>query len=392
MPEPRQRNVFVTQDYPPDLGGMARRHVELCRRLGDETIVSTVRATDGGAFDRGEPYEIQRMPFAFGEAKGAWYQVQWSRHLVKALDPRHTVLHVGNIRPCGYAATLATWRVPVPYVIYVNGSDVLRLRRKTDDDAIKRLTARILLARTHGVVANSRWTGAQTEELMAAVGVRKMPPVAAIDLGTDPVQFAPARDLGRLRVRYGIGPSPLLVTVARLVPHKGHDMVIRAMPALGGNVWYLILGPGPNLAALQELASRCGVAERVVFAGVLPDDEIAEAYATADVYVGLSRVANVVEVEGFGISFVEASASGVPVVAGDSGGVRSAVRDGETGLVVKPTDLEAITSAVRRLLDNVDLRKRLGARGRALVETHYNWDRVARETKEFVARVTSVGA
>jgi len=131
-----------------------------------------------------------------------------------------------------------------------------------------------------------------------------------------------------------------------------------------------------------------GRADRVVFAGALSDDEIAEAYATATLYLGLSRIDDEVGAEGFGISFIEAAASGVPAVAGDSGGVRSAVRDGETGLIVPPADVEAATAAVRMLLTDSDRRKALGAAARRAAESHYNWDRVARETLDFARSLT----
>ena len=88
---------------------------------------------------------------------------------------------------------------------------------------------------------------------------------------------------------------------------------------------------------------------------------------------------------------MEAGASGVPSVAGDSGGVRSAVRDGETGLVVPPEDIDRVTAALRLLLTNDDVRRRMGAAARRAVETHYNWDRVARDTLGFVRDVTGGG-
>ena len=120
------------------------------------------------------------------------------------------------------------------------------------------------------------------------------------------------------------------------------------------------------------------------------DDELPETYATSTVYLGASRVDKEINVEGFGISFLEAGASGIPSVAGDSGGVRSAVRDGETGIVVPPTDADAIADAIRSLLLNPDRRKQMGRAARHAVETHYNWDRVARDTRDFTSQV--VGA
>ncbi|MCC6316150.1 MAG: glycosyltransferase family 4 protein [Gemmatimonadaceae bacterium] len=386
------RHLFVTQDYPPDLGGMARRHVELCRRLApDEVVVSTVAASGAEAFDRGEAYRIRREPFPFREAKRLTRQVAWSAGIAHEAAGGRTIIHLGNIRPCGYAVQLATRRVRVPYLVYVNGGDLLREQQKVGRAlSLKRWSARDIFARSSGVVANSAWSADLARRVMQLAGVRHAPEVAAIDLGTDPLQFAPSRDRGLLRRRLGIGDAPLLVTVARLVPHKGQDTVVEALASLGPTVRYLIVGDGADRERLERIANARQVAHRLHFSGPLSDEEVAEAYATATVYVGLSRLDNGINVEGFGISFVEASASGVPVVAGDSGGVRSAVRHDETGFVIPSGDAASAAAAIARLIDDAGLRGRMGAAGRRAVETHYNWDRVARETRAFAHRVTGI--
>jgi phosphatidylinositol alpha-1,6-mannosyltransferase len=385
------RHLFVSQDYPPDLGGMARRHVELCRRLTrDEVVVSTVDAPGAVAFDAGEAYRIRREPFTFREAKRFTRQLAWSTSIAQEVRRGRTIIHLGNIRPCGYAVQIATRRARAPYLVYVNGGDLLREEQKVATDSLKRWSACDIFARSSGIVANSLWAAELAEKVMHRAGVKRLPPVAAIDLGTDPAQFSATRDRRALRERFGIGDAPLLVTVARLVPHKGQDTVVEALASLGATTHYLVVGEGLDRERLEGIARRHGVAERVHFSGPLPDADVAEAYATATVYVGLSRIDNGVNVEGFGISFVEASASGVPVVAGDSGGVRSAVRDGATGFVVAPSDAAAAAAAIGRLLDDDALRRRMGAAGRHAVETHYNWDRVAQETREFALRVTGV--
>jgi len=381
------RHLFVTQDYAPDLGGMARRHVELCRRFApDEIIVSTVASPQSQDFDRNEHYHISRQPFPFGQAKRFSNQLAWGMDLAGTCRAGVDVMHLGNVRPCGYAVLLAARRASTPYLVYVNGGDLLRERQKSETRRLKRWSARLIFGGSLGVVANSAWTADLAREVMAFVGVNNLPPVATIDLGTDPVQFSPDKDGRLLRCRLGIDEAPLLLTVARLVPHKGQDIVIQALAKLSQaqpDARYLIVGDGSDAPRLRALASALGVGERVILAGPLSDHDVVEAYATADVYAGLSRVDNGINVEGFGISFVEASASGTPCVAGDSGGVRSAVRDGETGFVVSPSDVDAVASAIGRLLSDGALRRRMGVVGRTAVETHYNWDRVARETLAF---------
>jgi phosphatidylinositol alpha-1,6-mannosyltransferase len=204
------------------------------------------------------------------------------------------------------------------------------------------------------------------------------------------VHFNPKRDTGALRRRWGVGDAPVIITVARLVPHKGQDMGIRALAMLARDfpdLRYILVGEGHDEARIRELARELGVLDKVGFVGPMRDDELPEAYATSTIYLGASRVDNEINVEGFGISFLEAGASGVPSVAGDSGGVRSAVRDGETGIVVPPTDPDAISDAIRSLLLNRDRRIQMGKAARRAVETHYNWDRVARDTREFTKEV-----
>ncbi len=390
-------HLFVTQDYGPDLGGMARRHVELCRRFADDDntmAVSTVAIHSPRKFDAHEPYDIHRQPFPFRDAKRFINQIRWSRWLSRFCRNRIDVIHCGNVRPVGYAVLATHRRLGLPYLVYVNGGDLLRELRKARTSRLKRAGAARILGEASGIVATSKWVAELAGEVMDAVGIRTVPPVAALDLGTDPVAFHPSRDSRKLRARWRIGGAPIMITVARLVPHKGQDMGIRALAALRPefpDLRYIIVGEGDEERTLRDLARELEVRDRVVFAGPMGDDELPEAYATSTVYLGASRVDRGINAEGFGISFLEASASGLPVVAGNSGGIRSAVRDGETGVVVPPTDLDAIVAALRGYLGNEARRRETGAAGRRAVETHYNWDRVARDTRQFTRDVVRRG-
>lgn len=387
-------------------GGMARRHVELCRRLApDDVTVSTVAPDPGeegaaAAFDASERYEIVRQPFPFRGAKTVFNQARWARWLVPRCTDRVPspgsgipteavdIVHCGNIRPAGYPTWWAHHVTGVPYLVYVYGGDLLREQRKLRASALKRWTARRIFEDSAGVVAISEWSAALAGDVMRAAGIRRPPRILINPLGTDPKFFQPSRDTGALRSRLGLGDAPLLLTVSRLVPHKGIDVALRAMAALGpewSGVRYLVVGRGEDGPRLGALATALGIADRVIFAGALTDAEIAEAYATATIYVGLSRVDADINAEGFGIAFIEAAASGIPSVAGDSGGVRSAVRDGRTGLVVAPTDVAAAAAAIRAFLADPSRRRAMGLAGRQDVLTHFNWNRVAVEVCAFAA-------
>jgi phosphatidylinositol alpha-1,6-mannosyltransferase len=388
------RHIFVTQDYGPDRGGMARRHVELVRRFSNESErmeVSTVRVEGATNFDRGEHYRINRQPFHFREANRFTKQVRWARWLTRYANSRIDVMHCGNIRPAGYAVLWTKMRLGIPYIDYVNGGDLLREREKGRKSTFKRRTSREILENAAGIAATSQWGADLSREVMREAGVTNPPPVAALALGTDPRSFSASRDTGALRKKWGVGSDPVIVTDARLVPHKGQDVVVRALPKLSAefpNVKYVVVGEGHDETRLREIAVELGVQDKVIFAGALSEAELPEAYATSTIYAGPSRVDNEINVEGFGISFLEASASGLPVVAGDSGGVRSAVTDQETGIVLPPRDVDAWAAALGELLRSRDKRKAFGNAGRKAVEDHYNWDRVARDTRDFTLSVT----
>ena len=389
------KHLFITQDYAPDLGGMARRHVELCRHFasGDTTIaVSTVAAEGAAEFDSRERYPIYRQSFPFSRAKVFTNQLRWGRWLGSA-SGRFDVFHCGNIRPVGYAILMARIKRRTPYVLYVNGGDLLRELAEDRSSVRRRFTGRRIFGAAAGIVATSSWVADLARQVMSQLRIDSPPPIGAFDLGTDPNVFSPTRNVGRLRAKWNVGTAPLVLTVARLVPHKGQDVVLQAVASLKDEfpaLRYVIAGTGPDEARLRQLAERLTIADRAIFAGALSDDDVAEAYATATIYAGLSRVEEGIHAEGFGISFLEAAASGLPSIAGDSGGVRSAVRDGITGIVVPPTDVRAVAEALRWLLRDEQLRATMGGAGRSLVESYFNWERVARDTRDFTDDV--VGA
>lgn len=196
--------------------------------------------------------------------------------------------------------------------------------------------------------------------------------------GVDTDRFAPdevAR--AELRARYRLGNRPVVVCVSRLVPRKGQDMLIRALPAIRQRVpgaALVIVGGGPHRTALLRLAHRFGVADHVVFTGGVPGEELPAHHAMADVFAMPCRTRGAgLDVEGLGIVYLEASASGVPVVAGRSGGAPETVLDGETGAVVDGWDVGAIAATIGDLLADPDRAAQMGAAGRRWVVDNWQW-------------------
>jgi phosphatidyl-myo-inositol dimannoside synthase len=207
--------------------------------------------------------------------------------------------------------------------------------------------------------------------------------VFAVPLGADPDRFRAGVDTASVRAKYRLNGGRWMLTVGRLVEHKGQDQTIRALALLRDSepdLRYAIAGSGVYGVKLRALASELGVSDRVNFLGHVEDDELPALYNVADLYVGASRVA-VDHVEGFGISLIEAAATSLPVIAGREGGMPEAVVEGVTGLLVDPYDPASLAAAIRSLLDAPDHATKLGAEGRRMVEGRYTWQRVARDLR-----------
>jgi phosphatidylinositol alpha-1,6-mannosyltransferase len=200
--------------------------------------------------------------------------------------------------------------------------------------------------------------------------------------GVDTERFRPdASAREELRARYRLGGRPTVVCVSRLVPRKGQDMLIRALPVLRERVpgaALVIVGGGPDRNRLHGLAADAGVTDHVVFTDGVPADELPAHYAMADVFAMPCRTRGAgLDVEGLGIVFLEASATGIPVVAGDSGGAPETVLEGQTGHVIDGRDAEQLVDTLSLLLAHPDRAAKMGRRGREWVTEHWRWDTIA---------------
>jgi phosphatidylinositol alpha-1,6-mannosyltransferase len=228
-----------------------------------------------------------------------------------------------------------------------------------------------------GEYTRSRIARALTPE--AAARMVQLPP------GVDEKTFHPGSGGDEVRARLGLTDRPVVVCVSRLVPRKGQDTLIRAMPAVLAaepDAALLIVGGGPYEKDLRRLAADTGVAASVRFTGSVPWSELPAHYGAGDVFAMPCRTRRGgLDVEGLGIVYLEASATGIPVVAGDSGGAPDAVLDGETGWVVPGTSPTETADRITTLLADPELRDRMGRRGREWVEEKWRWDLLADKLK-----------
>jgi phosphatidylinositol alpha-1,6-mannosyltransferase len=201
--------------------------------------------------------------------------------------------------------------------------------------------------------------------------------------GVDELRFRPGLDSAEIRQQLGFKDRPLIVTVGRLTPRKGQDRLIEALPHIRkhvGDAALLICGEGPYRARLEAKIRELNLSEHVRMVGRVPLSDLPHYLSAGQIFAMPSRNRHAgLEVEGLGIVYLEASACGIPVIAGNSGGAPDAVREGITGFVVDGQDQTALVERSVRLLEDQSLAKKMGAAGRAFVESKWRWDEIVKQ-------------
>jgi phosphatidyl-myo-inositol dimannoside synthase len=358
------RSLLLAASFPPALGGVETLLYQTNRLLADPPLV--LAPAPAAAHD--VAVQSVRLDLAARAAyRPLWalhpslhyVQTFWRPALRAATAWRPQVIQAGHI----YLAPLA-WlvarRLGLPFVVYAYGQEVWRggraMGQKSFDEFLRgkalRSASTVLVPGgfTAGLLADWRVPSAR---------------IVAVPYGAEPRPDSPA-------------PSGMtLLSVARLIPRKGIDTVIRAMPRLPAEVEYRVVGNGPEEARLRTLAGTHGVGDRVHFLGRLDDNALADEYRRCTVFVLPARRTLDGDLEGYGLVYFEAAAWGRPVIAGRSGGEVDAVVDGETGVLVNGESAEQVAVSISSLLTNPRRLQALGAAGRERVETTHNWARAA---------------
>ena len=362
------RTLVVTNDFPPRQGGIQSYVHQLAIRQPPGSIVVYASDFTGAAeFDATQPFPVIRhstglllpSPAARARAVAALREHGCDSVWFGASAPLG--LLAGSLRAAGARRIVAS----------THGHEIGWAMLPGARQALRRIGNACDVVTYLGDYTRHRIESAFGTHTTFA----QLPP------GVDIETFHPGVDGSAVRARYDLSGRPVVVCVSRLVPRKGQDTLIKALPAIRREVpdaALLLVGTGPYHDELRSLAEREGVAEHVVLTGGVPFDELAAHYAAGDVFAMPCRTRRAgMDVEGLGIVYLEASAVGLPVLAGDSGGAPDAVRDGETGFVVGGTDVDAVARRLTLLLTDASLRSRLGAAGRAWVERDWRWDVLA---------------
>lgn len=377
------RLLIAAPDFPLRDGGLSTVAVELARgfhRLAHEVAVLTPSQDSGDRyFDRTLPFPVHRLWNVKDRYAKVYYHTYKMKRLMKA--NRFDYIIATSWFPSGIAGAYTGRRHKRSMGVIINGNELLSKKFTTPFWQQK---MRLVFEEASDIFAISHFTARKLNVLSHLPDVSSK--VYVCYVGVNEKDLFPEKPDETLLKKYNAQNAKVLLTLARIVERKGQDMVIRALPEIKKSipsVKYIICGKGKDDARLKRLVEDLNLTDDVIFAGYVADDEKRKYYNLCDLYIMPSReIPGGGDVEGFGITYLEANACGKPVIGGRSGGVEDAVVDHETGFLVNPVDYHEIARKSIELLSDGTLAAKIGESGRQRVVEKYNWDSVCRRLAE----------
>lgn len=363
------RTLVITNDFPPRPGGIQTFGYEIVRRFDPESVTVLTSNWDGAAeFDAMQDFKIVRadtrtlLPSrsTFGMAR----EIVVSENITRVL--------FGAAAPLGLMASPLRKLGVKNIVGMTHGHETGWALTPGTRQALRKIANN-----TDFLTYISEYTHKKISKELSSDAATRM---RRITPGVDTTEFMPANKVAGDELRSGLGwlERPVIVCVSRLMARKGQDELIRALPEIHKTVpkaSLIIVGEGAHRKDLERLASRLGLVEFVHFTGKVSQTDLPKWYAAADVFAMPCRTRlGGWDVEGLGIVFLEASATGLPVVVGNSGGAVDAVVDGETGFLVDGRNTNEIAERMAFLLLNPEISKSMGQAGRNWVSSEWTWD------------------
>ena len=366
------KSLVLAQDFPPIPGGVSVYIENLLKNWKGPAIILAPDSSDPLKTKFPNNINIKRLPMDLrhGRLKPYFHrQIRLYRASLKLLKiEKLKYIHCTHIAS-GLVALLLKKIHAIPYVLYTYGSEI------TGQPGFMRYNlAKLILRNAYHIITMSEFTkkaimsyGIPDEKIRFLVGVE-------VD------RFSENRDKVPTKKKYNIDGDPILLTVARLVEHKGIDTVIKALPEVlksHPKLIYLVVGEGPYRSCLEKLTNELKVERHVRFIGNIPHDKLqceTEAfYTVCDLFVMVSRNINDIEAEGFGIVFLEAGLSRKACIGGNSGGIADAVIDNVTGKLVDPNDPAKVAEAILILLNNREAARQMGENGYLRAIQYFDW-------------------
>jgi len=372
--------LFLTNNFPPQSGGISRFAVNICRQLGARgnkvDVLSIVdRVSDIPQKDAS--YRIINCK------RPAWFSSLpvILRTIILAKN-RYDLFFMGDLQTTGVLGMYLVSRIfKVPYIILLHGFDMEYLKSRFFFD---RFLARLYLKHAKLILVNSL----ATKQRAMSNGIVPSR-IKVLNPGVDANYFKKKESVKSYQDKFKLNGKRVVLTVSRLVERKGHKYVIEAVAMLKNeipNIHYLIVGNGPEKNKLVEYVHRIGVSDKVSFVDPAQDDELPYYYSLAEVFV-MPALAEGNDYEGFGMVYLEANACGLPVIGFKSGGVEDAIIDGETGVLVKEKDVQGLSGAIKQLLQDNAMRVKMGEAGRKRAEKLFSWQAIGDRLGDYLYNV-----
>jgi phosphatidylinositol alpha-1,6-mannosyltransferase len=361
----QRRLLLVTNDFPPRPGGIQSfLHGVITQLEPTDVVVLTSRWGDWESWDAAAGFTVVRH-----DTTVLLPTPEVRRHAVQLYgDHGCTDVWFGAAAPLGLLT---------PALRAVGARRIVATTHGHEVGWAAIPGARSLLRRIAADVDVLTYLGNYTRRRLAAAIGADASKLQRLTPAVDTHLFSPDVDGRVRREQLGWVDRPVVVCVSRLMPRKGQDALVRALPEIrrrAGDVGLLLVGGGPSRSRIETLAKECGVAGDVHITGSLPFGELPSYYRAGDVFAMPCRERlRGLDVEGLGMVFLEAAACGLPVVAGRSGGSGDAIIDGETGLLVDGRDVGEVAAAISDLLIDTGRASAMGARGREWVTDQWTW-------------------
>jgi phosphatidylinositol alpha-1,6-mannosyltransferase len=364
--------LALAQDFPPIPGGVSVYTENLFKNLKEQVLILAPETQEPCEIEFPPNIEVKRLYLNMRRTGIRTYisrQIalfrQSSHHIKKKQIKYVHCMHISS----GLAAFLLKKIYSVPYVLYTYGSEITG-----QPGIIRSMLAKTILQNAAHIVTMSEFTR------KAILGYNIPAERIRFLVGVDIDRFTRPGNAEATRAKYGITGTPILLTVARLVEHKGIDTVIRALPEIiktHPDLFYLVIGEGPYRKDLEALADELNVRGHVKLIGNIPHHrmqcETEAFYSISDLFVMVSRNIEGIEAEGFGLVFLEASLSKKASVGGNSGGIGDAIIDNVTGRLVDPDNPIKVADTIRTLLSDKASLKRFGESGYERTIENFDW-------------------
>jgi len=384
--------LIYTHEFIPYRAGVATYNYELAKglsELGQEVIVFAPKYSNGDvALDEKMPFRVIRVNLPIEST------MQLNRNILKLpISAYRLIKIIRRYNPekilitstvAHESAALARLLYPFKFILTVHGTEIFmhftggRLTR-----IIKKPLMKWFFCKAENIICVSSYTEGLLNKQVELINEK----IAVIRNGID---FNALQENFNKHKTQEIHKKlrQILLTVARLTPRKGHDIVIKALPEvikIIPEIKYIIVGTGNYRQSLEKIIQEKKLSNKVIFADNVPREDLPGYYDLCDIFIMVSRRARNT-VEGLGISFLEAMSFSKPLIGGNHGGVKEVIQNGENGYLVDPININDVSEAICLLLKNTELAKNMGKAGRKRLESEFSHHIMAQKTLDLLEK------